>query len=249
MLVRHARVGAWTELDWRYYIYCCYRQTEMADAHAGLVCDALQRSRFADNTLIIFAADHGEGMGHHGRILKNFLEEESWRVRTVVIPPGGNENGGREDTRLVSSLDLPATICDYAGAPPLPKADVGSSLRPALEGSRADWRTHVFGETEHSAAVSDGRFKAIFYPEAPTRMFDLESDPLEMRNLADLPAHRNVRTALAEKIRSYVRSREVYSRLGENAPGTDRSGVSRADRLRKARAWYESIARGEGLAA
>ena len=65
----------------------------MADAHAGLVCDALQRSRFADdNTLIIFAADHGEGMGHHGRILKNFLEEASWRVPTVVIPPGGNEN-------------------------------------------------------------------------------------------------------------------------------------------------------------
>ena len=241
------RVGHWSELDWRYYIYSCYRQTEMADAHVGLVYDALRRSRFADNTLVVFAADHGEGMGHHGRILKNFLEEESWRVPTIVVPPGAAK-GGAEERRLVSSLDIPATICDYASASPLPDADVGRSLRPMLEGKPVEWRSHVFGETEHSAAVSDGRFKAIFYPSAQTRMFDLDDDPLEMRNLADSPSHQGQLKVLADRLRGYVRERAIYSKLGEDAPGVDRSGESRKERLRRARDWYERIVAGDGLA-
>ena len=244
---QRGRVGGWSELDWRYYIYSCYRQTEMADAHVGLVYDALRRSRFAENTLVVFASDHGEGMGHHGRILKNFLEEESWRVPTIVVPPGG-ERAGAEERRLVSSLDIPATICDYAGTPELPDADVGRSLRPLLEGEPVEWRAHVFGETEHSAAVGDGRFKAIFYPTQPARMFDLEEDPLEMRNLAALPAHQAKRGELAGQLRGYVRERAIYSKLGQDAPGVDRSGEPRKERLRKARAWYESIIAGEGLA-
>ncbi len=243
---RH-RVGHWSELDWRYYIYSCYRQTEMADAHVGLVYDALRRSRFADNTLVVFAADHGEGMGHHGRILKNFLEEESWRVPTIVVAPGAGMSGA-EERRLVSSLDIPATICDYALVPPLPDADVGRSLLPVLEGKPVEWRSHVFGETEHSAAVSDGRFKAIFYPSAATRMFDLNVDPLEMRNLAASPSHQDRLKGLADRLRRYVRKRAIYSKLGEDAPGTDRSGQSRKERLRRARDWYDSIVAGEGLA-
>ena len=245
---QRGRVGHWSELDWRYYIYSCYRQTEMADAHVGLVYDALCRSRFAKNTLVIFAADHGEGMGHHGRILKNFLEEESWRVPTIVIPPGAG-GAGSADRSLVSSLDIPATICDYAGVPALPDADVGRSLRALVEGEAPGWRSHVFGETEHSAAVQDGRMKAPFYPASPTRMFDLAEDPLETRNLAALPAHRAELRRLAERLRSYVRERTFYSKLGENAPGSVRSGEPRKEVLRKARIWYESIVAGKGLEA
>ncbi len=111
-----------------------------------------------------------------------------------------------------------------------------------------EWRAHVFGETEHSAAVGDGRFKAIFYPTQPARMFDLEEDPLEMRNLAALPAHQAKRGELAGQLRGYVRERAIYSKLGQDAPGVDRSGEPRKERLRKARAWYESIIAGEGLA-
>ena len=105
----------------------------------------------------------------------------------------------------------------------------------------------MFGETEHSAAVQDGRWKAIFYPRSPTRMFDLADDPLETRNLAASPAHKAELGRLAETLRGYVRGRAVYSRLGEDAPGVDRSGQTRRERLRKARIWYESIAAGSGL--
>ena len=242
------RVGGWSELDWRYYIYSCYRQTEMADAHVGLVYDALARSRFANDTLFVFAADHGEGMGHHGRILKNFLEEESWRVPTVVVRPGdvGGRKGREDEASLVSSLDVPATICDYAGAPGLPDADVGRSLRTLLEGKKTEWRDHVFGETDHSAGVRNARYKAIFYPDRPARMFDLKRDPLEMKNLAAEPEHAETRKALEAQLREYVRARKIAEHLGRT-PGDGAKQKAVVRRLSSARAWYESIAAGEEL--
>lgn len=245
------RVGDWSETDWRYYIYSCYRQTEMADAHVGLVYDALARSRFADNTLFVFAADHGEGMGRHGRILKNFLEEESWRVPTIVVPPGGigGGKGRRDEATLLSSLDIPATICDYAGAPALPDADVGRSLRPLLEGKTVGWRDHVFGETDHSAGVRNARYKAIFYPDRPARMFDLRDDPLEMHNLAASPEHGEARKALEAKLREYVRARKIAPHLGDVSAGRSRKEKAVERRLSQSRAWYESIVAGEGLSA
>ena len=97
--------------------------------------------------------------------------------------------------------------------------------------------------------MQDGRWKAIFYPQSPTRMFDLAEDPLETRNLAPSSAHRAELARLAESLRGYVRGRAVYSQLGEDAPGVDRSGQTRKERLRKARIWYESIAEGSGLSA
>ncbi|MCB1020847.1 MAG: sulfatase-like hydrolase/transferase [Acidobacteria bacterium] len=244
------RVGGWSELDWRYYIYSCYRQTEMADAHVGLVYDALARSRFADNTLFVFASDHGEGMGHHGRVLKNFLEDESWRVPTIVVKPGAiRSNKGRiDETSLVSSLDLPATICDYAGAPALPDADVARSLRPLLEGKKVAWRDHVFGETEHSAGVRNARYKAIFYPSEPTRMFDMQEDPWEMRNLAASPEHADVRKGLEAKLREYVRARKIAPHLGDLAYA-DAQSRGPIRRLAQSRVWYESIVNGGGLSA
>ena len=70
--------GIWTELDWRYYIYTYYRWVEMVDAEIASLYDALMNSQFADNTVVIFTADHGDGLGFHGRTSKGFMEEESW---------------------------------------------------------------------------------------------------------------------------------------------------------------------------
>lgn len=247
---QRARVGDWSELDWRYYIYSCYRQTEMADAHVGLVYDALARSRFAENTLFVLASDHGEGMGHHGRILKNFLEEESWRVPTIAVRPGAIDSGGGriDDETLVSSLDIPATVADYAESPALPDADVGRSLRLLVEGESVPWRDHVFGETDRSVGVRNARWKAIFYPDKPARMFDLREDPWEMRNLAPSEAHADIRRSLEEQVRGHVRGRKIAAHLGAE-PESGRRNTVELRRLRDARVWYEGIARGEGLSA
>ena len=134
------RVAHWTEEDWRYYIYIYYRWVEMVDAEIGRLYDALMSSRFAHNTLVVFAADHGDGLGFHGNISKGYMEEEAWRVPTIIIPVGRLSKGKQDHEHLSMGVDIPATICDYANVPLLPKMTIGKSLRPFVEGKTDDAR-------------------------------------------------------------------------------------------------------------
>ena len=55
----------WTERQWRFMTWNHYRFVEAADQQIGLILNALEKSRFSDNTLILFSVDHGEANGAH----------------------------------------------------------------------------------------------------------------------------------------------------------------------------------------
>ena len=184
----NSRVAHWSEQDWRYYIYIYYRWVEMVDAEIGRLYDALMSSRFADNTLIVFASDHGDGLGFHGNITKGYMEEEAWRVPTIIIPPGRISQGRQDHEHLCIGVDLPATICDYADVPALPKMTVGKSLRPLVEGKQVEkWHDYIVGESSlgrGQVGVRDAKHKTIFYCDGPVKVFDLMVDPLEMKDIS-----------------------------------------------------------------
>lgn len=180
--------AGWSKLDWRYYIYSCYRMTEMVDAEVGRVLSALRSSPYAEDTLVIFSSDHGEGLGHHARTTKGFLYEESTGVPTIVSWPGRVETNVRDDSHLVNGVDLVSTVCDYAGLPEMPgTSDCARSWRPVLEGKAPDWRDYTVCENplgDPGLAVIGQRYKAMFYREGETELYDLENDPGETDNLA-----------------------------------------------------------------
>ena len=62
-------------------MYTYYRWVEMADAEVGRLYDAVMNSRFADNTVVIFTSDHGDGLGFHGNTSKGYMEEEAGACR------------------------------------------------------------------------------------------------------------------------------------------------------------------------
>ena len=128
----HKSAKKWSELHWRYYLWSYYRHVEMVDAEAGRVLDALEDSAFAKNTLVIFSADHGEGMANHRMVIKGYLYDSAARVPLVVAWPGALPEGARDEAHPVSGLDFAPTVCDFAGVEPMPKAR-GFSLRPLLE--------------------------------------------------------------------------------------------------------------------
>jgi len=205
------RTSRWKELDWRYYIYIYYRWVEMVDAEIGRLYDALATSRFADNTVVIFTADHGDGLGFHGKVSKGFMEDEAWRVPAVVVHPGRIPRGQRETEKLTSGVDIPATICDYAQVPVLPKMTIGRSLRPLVEGRPVtDWREYVVGESFLGAGavgIRDKRYKSIHSGNGGVRLFDLVQDPLEMADLAATDTSK----AVLERHRAWLR--EFVGRL------------------------------------
>ncbi len=175
---------AWTELHWRLYLHDYYRMVEEVDAEIGRVLDALQASRYARNTVVVFMADHGDGLARRGLTSKWWLHDEAVRVPLVISAPNGAK--ARVDhEHVVSGLDIAPTLCDYAGIPSMPKAR-GRSLRPLVEQRSGEWREFVVSEAGITGRMlRTSEYKLIAYKNDPVvQLYDMRSDPWEMSNLA-----------------------------------------------------------------
>ncbi len=202
------RTAGWKEIHWRYYIYCYYRWVEMVDAEVGRLYDAVMNSRFADNTVVIFTADHGDGLGFHGKVSKGYMEEEAWRVPAMVVQKGTVPGGRVDNDHLSIGVDMTATILDYAQVPAMPKMTVAKSLRPLAEGKQVDdWHEYIVGESFFSkgeVGVRDASHKTIFYCDGPVKVFDLKADPLEMKDLSETAAGKSVMSKHKAHLKEYL---------------------------------------------
>jgi len=139
-------------------------------------------------------------LGDHDRWAKTVPYEASLCVPLIAAGPGIKP--GQRSNALVSIIDIGATFLDYADAGKL-EGQMARSFRPLLEGKTSSHREFVSSGLFGWRLVSDGRYKLIrgYDPEAgiigthdvrvvqpksdvPPLLFDLESDPLENRNIA-----------------------------------------------------------------
>ncbi|MHB9036432.1 MAG: sulfatase family protein [Armatimonadota bacterium] len=182
---RNASDRMWNELTWRYYLWSYYRMVEMADAEIGRVLDALEESEFASNTIVVFTADHGDGLARHELVSKMFLYDEAARVPFVISCPDRIPAGKVDKSHLVSGLDIAPTLCDFADIPTLPKAR-GLSIKQLLDCRHTDWRDILVSESSVTGRmVRTPEYKLITYHGDTTdQLFDMRADPGETRNLA-----------------------------------------------------------------
>lgn len=181
------------------------------DAQAGRVLDALKRLGLAENTIVIFAADHGWHLGEHGLWHKRSLFEESARVPFLVSAPGAKGNGQRSAS-LVELLDVYPTLCDLAGVP-APASLQGKSLRPVLNNPQAAFHEGAFTQARRGAkaehwgrSVRTARWRCTEWDEGRNgiELYDHAADPGEFTNLANDPKHaavlKELRAVLAAKL-------------------------------------------------
>ncbi len=208
-----AYTGFTTDEQWRYYLYAYYRMVEMLDADVGRLLEALDETGLADDTIVIFTADHGEGAGRHGNVQKWHPYDESMKVPFVVAGPGVTA-GARDATHLVSGIDVMGTFCDYAGVP-LPAPSLSRSVRPLLEGRAVDWRDHLVSEFQGDGRIiRTARHKLVTVAGDPAvQLFDLQADPWETRNLADQPG-------AADLIASHRKLLDAWNRQMDVCPTT-----------------------------
>lgn len=164
-----------------------YGMISHLDAEIGRVLDALERSGRSEDTLVVFASDHGLSLGGHGLMGKQNLYDESMRAPLVLRGPGIPR--GSSDA-LVYLFDLYPTLCELVGLE-LPRGLEGQSLVPLMQGEQPRVRESLFTAYLHvQRAVRDERWKLIRYPQANvTQLFDLEEDPHELRDLAGDAEH------------------------------------------------------------
>ena len=181
---------------------CYYGMVSLIDLEVGRILDALDRLGLAEDTLVVFTTDHGHFLGQHGLIAKGpFHYEDMLRIPMLARMPG-HLPAGQVSEALQCQVDLPATFLDTAGID-IPGAMQGLSQWGAWRGDAPQPRDWVLVENRHNPTtvhlrtLVTQRYKITVYRGHDYgELFDLESDPRELRNLWDEPGYAEVKGAL-----------------------------------------------------
>ena len=173
------------------------------DLMIGQILTALRTNDLEDNTLILYTSDHGEQVGEHGLWSKRTFYETSVKVPAILSWPGHLTEGLRCE-RVLSSLDLNATMLDALECPPLPHAS-GRSALDLVRGQDAAWEDIAFSEYcldegHYHRMIRRDQWKLNYYHGQEPQLFDLRQDPHELRDLARDPDCREMRRELEEKV-------------------------------------------------
>lgn len=158
------------------------------DEQVGRILESLKGSPHAENTVVVYTADHGLAMGSHGLLGKQNVYEQSMMCPLIISGPGVPQ--GESSSAYTYIHDLYATLCDVAELDLPPDVD-SKNLMPLIKGDAEDVRDSVFLPfQDNQRAVSDGRWKLHVYPHINHRiLFNLSADPHELTDLATDPGH------------------------------------------------------------
>ena len=166
-----------------------------ADECVGVVLDALKKSKYAENTIVILMGDHGWHLGEKLKFRKHTLWRESTQLPLIMHLPGMNEK--QECFRNVNLIDLYPTLIDICHLPPK-KLD-GKSIKPLFENPELQWEPTLttFQKGNHSVMAEKWHYIIRYGGE---ELYNLEEDPMEWNNLA----HSNSDEII--KIKEYMKS-------------------------------------------
>lgn len=164
-----------------------YGMVSYVDHLFGRLMEALRDSGYADNTVVLFTADHGDMIGERGMWFKKTLFDPAIRVPLIITLP---DHAPGRVAAPVSLLDIFPTLLEIGG---LTKEQIktrldGRSLMSAFRGEAVGgpvFAEHIDGGTAAPrVCVRDGMKKLTISRAYPPQLYDLASDPLEMHNLA-----------------------------------------------------------------
>lgn len=219
-------------VNWKFqrYMRDYAKVTKSLDDNVGRVLDYLKEQGLDKNTLVVYTSDQGFYMGEHGFFDKRFMYEESLSTPLLMRLPEGYKRRG-EVSEMVQNIDHAPTFLDLAGAK-IPADMQGCSMVPLLKGEKTigKWREAIYYHfyefpAEHMVRRHYGmrteRYKLIhFYNDIDEwQMFDLASDPHEMRNVYGDPAYAKVRKYMHRRLRQMQRKYDdpIESQLARSA--------------------------------
>ncbi|MCZ6672988.1 MAG: sulfatase [Verrucomicrobia bacterium] len=186
-----------SEGQWEEAVRCYLASITFADAQIGRVLEALEKSPYANNTIIVLWSDHGWHIGEKNHWMKSTLWEVATRVPFIITAPGFKSSGIKSN-RPVNLVDIFPTLVELSGL----KCDIpfdGRDLSPLLKDPQKDWpHPSVIEFGRGNAAVRDERWRYILYSDGEEELYDHNSDPNEWTNLAENPTYQNIKNELTK---------------------------------------------------
>ncbi len=192
-------------------IQAYYASISYMDAQVGRVLEQLEELELADRTVVVFTSDHGYHLGAHGLWQKGDLFEGSCHVPLIISVPGLPTAGSTCDD-VAELVDLYPTLADVCG---LDRPDHlrGISLKPLLEDPAAVGRTAAYTVSTSRGRVQGKRplgrslrTRQYRYTEwghdgeFGIELYDYESDPDEIVNLARVEGHESIVTTMKQML-------------------------------------------------
>ncbi len=175
--------------------------TAYSDAQMGRVLDALEKSPYRDNTIVMLMSDHGFHLGEKHHWQKATLWEEATHCLLMFRVPGMTKPGGVSE-RFVSLQDLYRTFTDLCGLQ-APGYVAGRSLVPLLKNPKAAWEsTAITAFDDRYVSIRTEGFRYTRYKNDQEELYDASSDPHEWANVVGDPKYASVLTKLRSKVPS-----------------------------------------------
>ncbi len=208
------------------------------DDHVGKLLSELDRLGMADNTLVLFTADHGNMLGDRGRMFKSVMYEGSSHVPLIWRGPKGSpENSGRVETKIIENTDLLPTVFEAVGIG-TPAGVQGQSFLKLACGKDPDWKDRCYSQLA-TAMVRTPQWKLIDNSRnlsGAFELYDMRNDPKEERNVAEEAKHRDLLRDYKQQLTAWRADKPAHVKIpGMAEPAYTRiSGEERRKIVRNA---------------
>jgi choline-sulfatase len=171
-----------------YYGLCSF-----LDHNVGLVLNALTESGLAGDTQVVYTSDHGDNLGARGMWGKSTMFEEAAGVPLIIAGP--NIPRAEVIDTPASHVDVYPFILEATGEadPSLMEGFPGVSLNALAQGERPERNVlveyHGMGSATGAFMIRHQQYKYVYYVDYPPQLFNLETDPEELHDLAADPRH------------------------------------------------------------
>ncbi|MFV0503960.1 MAG: sulfatase-like hydrolase/transferase [Lachnospirales bacterium] len=191
------------EKEWKKILTRCYGMISMCDDAMGKIIDKLEELNMFENTIVIFATDHGDAICSHGGHFdkSSYMTEEVMRIPLVIVDP---KIGKKVCNEFISNIDLAPTMLAYGGLCFSEEVD-GRDIGDIFIGN--NWKDTVYAQTHghfqkwFGRMVRFGNIKYVLNKGDMNELYDLEKDPYEMNNLIDQKGYENLQNIMSEKMK------------------------------------------------
>lgn len=191
-----------TDDEWKEIVRHYLALVSHVDDCVGKILSTLKKSGLYEDTLIVFTSDHGEYLGDYGKIQKGMPQDCIINVPCIFSYPNIIEK--QLSSALVESVDIVPTILDFCGIQQ-PDYVQGISLKPLLKHKKNIHKGVILTElfdhkSEHVTLIRSMNYKYVVWSDGSESLFDLESDPKELNNVANTLSYKDIQSEMRYKM-------------------------------------------------